>query len=114
MRTLLFRTSLIAGLALVCAAPAARAQSSVAVLDLTGVSILDTGNGQQLARFALVLQPGETPTTIAASADGSRLFVVTTLTAFTGALHVLDRDTGASLARFPDRKSTRLNSSHRL
>ena len=47
-------------LLLACGREAA-AQSSIAILDAAGVSILDTINGQQLARFALALQPGETP-----------------------------------------------------
>ena len=95
-----FRRVLVGLILLLAYGREARAQSSIAILDATGVSILDTTNGQPLARFTLTLQPGETPRTLAASADGSRLFVTTRLAAFTGALHVLDRDTGASLARF--------------
>jgi hypothetical protein len=107
MKQPLLRACLIAGLALVGAAPAAHAQSSIAILDATGVSILDTSNGQQQARFALPLQTGETPKALAASADGARLFVTTTFTtSYTGALLVLDRDTGATVARFPTSNST--------
>ena len=97
---------LVGGVTLVLAfATSARAQSTVAVLDPAGISILDTGTGQQRARFPLTLQSGETPTTIAASADGSRIFVTTTLTYATGALVVLDRVTGATVARLTTTKS---------
>ena len=98
---------LVTGVALVLAmAASARAQSTVAILDATGISILDTGTGQQRARFPLTLTPGEIPTTIAASADGSRLFVTTTLTATTGAVHVFDRVSGARIARLATSNSS--------
>lgn len=92
-------------LALLLAARPAAAQSRIAILDGTGVSVLDTTTGQERARFPLELESGEAPVAIATSLDGGRLFVTTQNPAGYGYsmpktfLHVLDASTGDRLAR---------------
>ena len=90
---------------LAVAAPAA-AQSRIAILDGTGVSVLDTTTGQAQARFELQQrQPQEHPFGVTASADGARLFITTSASEILQApsseafLYVLDASTGDQLAR---------------
>ena len=94
-------------LTLLLAARPAVAQSRIAILDATGVSVLDTTTGQERARFPLELEPQETPKTIVASADGARLFITTAIPASGQAfLHVLDASTGERLARISTPRTT--------
>ena len=105
--------SVIAALLVVLAGAPAAAQSRIAILDGTGVSVLDTTTGQLRARFELSLPSLERPYGINASADGNRLLVTTSeITASEyegtrGALYVLDAVTGERLARVPTPPSHR-------
>ena len=103
-----FRSSaalvVLAGLLVVLAAAPATAQSRIAILDTTGISVLDTTTGQLRARFELPLSPEEHLRNITASADGARL-LVTSQAGAGGVLYVLDAVTGGVIARVPGRPS---------
>jgi DNA-binding beta-propeller fold protein YncE len=90
---------LLAGLVLLlaCAVPAS-AQSRIAIVDATGISILDTGDGTERARFPFALPSGETFAGFEASADGGRLYVTAALSN-AAALYVIDASTGENVAR---------------
>ena len=89
---------LVAAWVFAVATPAA-AQSRIAILDGTGVSVLDTATGQARARFELQLQAQETPFAISSSPDGARLFITTRTVSAESFLHVLDVSTGDRVAR---------------
>ena len=90
---------------MVLAAAPATAQSRIAILDATGISVLDTTTGQLRARFQLPLGPDEYPGHISASPDGARLLVTAANGAepwpLFGVLYVLDAVTGEVMARVP-------------
>ena len=104
MKHLTSRLVWLVAAALVVASPAA-AQSRIAVVDTTGVTVLDTTTGQERAHFPLQLDPGEVPNAITVTPDGGRLLVTTTSATSGGFpnllsfLHVLDASTGDRLAR---------------
>jgi hypothetical protein len=105
VKTLSSRLVCLLAAGLVVFATPAAAQSRIAILDATGVSVLDTSTGEVRARFPLQLEPEEAPSAIASSADGARLFVTTSIPATAEFapepvfLHVLDASTGDRLAR---------------
>ena len=71
----IFRHVLAALALLVAFATCAQAQSRIAIVDATGISILDTGDGTERARFPFALPSGETFAGFEASADGGRLYI---------------------------------------
>ena len=99
--------------AVLCIAAPVAAQSRIAILDATGITVLDTTTGQVRARFELSLPPEEYPGGINATADGARLLVTTSWGTTSryekrkGALYVLDAVTGERLARVSTPPSSR-------
>jgi DNA-binding beta-propeller fold protein YncE len=94
----IFRHVLVGLALLVAFADSARAQARIAVIDASGISILDSGDGTERARFPFALPSGETFEGFEASADGGRLYVTASLSN-AAALYVIDASTGENVAR---------------